>query len=195
MQSKARQAVLLAALVSVVPVRGLAADSSLGVVEVDAEGHDTASAELRKLRKAEVVRTLARAGNDCVVQRIEYPPAWESLSEAEIQEAQRPLSVPCGAIVSLTRFVRVNKWDVRARPAYNACDGSCDGGTGYKFRSDGSFAATVYGGEKEQKLSGHLYSYKNLVWARVGSKWRASRYSIFYTNGERAICDNTACQE
>ena len=187
---------ILFALLSLLLFSYAHAQDLFAVIVSDTTGIFVGSQASTQLKKAEVVRILGQSGDILRVQRVDNPPDWEMLDEAHIQRARQPVTVLRQSIISLREFRRVTSWDAKARNTYIACDGSCDYGVSYRFKSDGSYIAKDGPNDNSsQKISGHLYAYKDIYWARSGTGWSASRYSVFFIRGELDICDMITCAQ
>jgi|APAra7269096613_1048513.scaffolds.fasta_scaffold33059_1 hypothetical protein len=189
--------ILSSAFVSVflLPSVSHAGDEMIAVVLTPTTASFVGGAGVSTLSRGEVVRVLKRHGATIDAERLDDPPNWDTLTSEEITKAKRPLSLRADAIISVQLFKRSSSWDHHRWPTYTFCEGSCDTGITYHFKSNGAFEASVGGGNASDDLPaqivrGQLYFYKDLYWARTSA--RPSMANIFYVQGE-SFCDSRSC--
>lgn len=182
------------ALILVLPCTSQAGRNDVAVVNVSTIASFSDGRGTSTLSRGEVVRILKQGAGQVLVRRIENPPGWDVLSSERIEREKYPLNLNADRLVLLRQFRPVTSWDARRWPEYTSCEGSCDSGTTYSFKSDGSFEASSGGNSLDdppaQAVRGRLYSYRDLYWAKTGAQ--PANAGIFYLKGD-LFCDYNQC--
>jgi len=146
------------------------------------------------LSTGEIVKRLEKKGSQVLVKRVENTtntndrvpflgPLWEEWKTIE----QGPVWIPRNAIAGRQDFKKINYW-VPKKEDLVVCAAPCDAGMVYKIFSDGTFESTWETNTERDKSSGHLYQFKNLVWAREKAYSRFSSYTVMIVGPNSSLC-------